>query len=34
MGATGAATGIHLHYGLWKGYPYKGGRALNAMNYY
>ena len=34
MGNTGAATGVHLHYGLWKGYPYKGGIALNAMNYY
>ena len=34
MGNTGAATGVHLHYGLWKGYPYRGGVALNAMNYY
>ena len=34
MGDTGMATGVHLHYGLWRGYPYRGGVALNAMNYY
>lgn len=34
MGQTGAATGVHLHYGMWIGYPYYGGRAVNAMNYY
>ncbi len=34
MGNTGAATGVHVHYGLWRGYPYRGGVALNAMNYY
>ncbi len=35
MGQTGAATGVHLHFSLWQGYPYhSGSRPLNAMNYY
>lgn len=34
MGRTGAATGVHLHFAIWKGYPYRGGRALNAMQFY
>ena len=34
MGQTGAATGVHLHYAIWKGYPYRGGVALNALNFY
>ena len=34
MGRTGLATGVHLHFGLWIGYPYRGGRSLNAMQYY
>lgn len=34
MGRTGAATGVHLHFAIWNGYPYRGGRALNAMQFY
>lgn len=34
MGRTGYATGVHLHFAIWQGYPYRGGRALNAMNFY
>lgn len=34
MGRTGAATGVHLHFAIWRGYPYRGGVALNAMSFY
>ena len=34
MGHTGAATGTHLHFALWNGYPYYGGRSLNPMSLY
>lgn len=34
MGRTGAATGVHLHFSIWRGYPYRGGRAQNAMSFY
>lgn len=34
MGRTGAATGVHLHFSIWTGFPYRGGRALNAMQFY
>ena len=31
MGSTGYAFGTHLHFGLWKGYPYVGGTSLNPL---
>ena len=34
MGMTGAATGVHLHFAIWYGYPYHGGEPLNAMQFY
>ena len=34
MGHTGAATGTHLHFGFWSGFPYYGGRSLNPMSAY
>lgn len=35
MGRTGAATGVHLHYSMWQGYPYRGGsKSFNAMSLY
>ena len=34
MGMTGAATGVHLHFAIWNGFPYRGGTALNAMAFY
>lgn len=33
MGKTGAATGVHLHYAIWSGYPHKG-KPLNPMAFY
>lgn len=34
MGRTGAATGVHLHFAFWNGFPYRGGRPLNPMIFY
>ena len=34
MGRTGAATGVHLHFAIWRGYPYRGGTPLNPLNFY
>lgn len=33
MGKTGAATGVHLHFAIWNGYPFKG-TPLNPMSFY
>ncbi len=33
MGRTGAATGVHLHFGMWSGYPFRG-TPINPMNFY
>ena len=33
MGRTGAATGVHLHFAIWSGYPFRG-TPLNPMNFY
>ena len=34
MGMTGYATGVHLHFGLYKGYPYRGGVPTNPFTLY
>lgn len=34
MGATGFAQGVHLHFGLYNGYPWRGGVAINPLNLY
>ena len=34
MGKTGYATGVHVHFAMWRGFPYRGGVALNAMMFY
>lgn len=33
MGRTGAATGVHLHFAMWYGYPFRG-TSLNPMQFY
>ena len=34
MGKTGTATGVHLHFGVYYGYPYRGGVAKNPLSFY
>lgn len=34
MGKTGHATGIHLHFGVYVGMPYNGGKAINPYELY
>lgn len=34
MGMTGFATGTHLHFAIYKGYPYVGGYSINPLKFY
>ena len=34
MGMTGFATGVHLHFAIYRGYPYRGGVPFNPFNIY
>ena len=34
MGMTGAATGVHVHFAIWRGFPYRGGRPVNPLAFY
>lgn len=34
MGKSGFATGVHLHFAVYRGYPYRGGVAVNPFTVY
>lgn len=34
MGRTGLATGVHLHFSIWSGYPYQHSKSINPLNFY
>ncbi len=34
MGISGFATGVHLHFAIYRGYPYRGGSPFNPFNIY
>ena len=34
MGSSGYAFGTHLHFSVFKGYPFKGGYTINPMTLY
>lgn len=34
MGRTGLATGVHLHYSVWNGYPYQNSSSFDPLNFY
>lgn len=34
MGETGYASGVHLHFGVYNGYPFRGGVPMNPLRLY